>query len=197
LDAWRSEVGAVDLTNTGIAATGTQVGVDPLPYRVDYDLDARDGFVTRRLVVSAAGAGWSRQVDLQHDGDGSWTVAAVATGRVDLPAPGGNAATVQGALDCDLGLSPLTNLMPIRRSGLAERPGGADFLMAWVSVPDLTVLASAQRYEHVGQSQLGPVVRYVDRGLFPGFTADLQLDSSCVVLVYPNLAQRVESPQPA
>jgi hypothetical protein len=94
---------------------------------------------------------------------------------------------IEGALDCDLGLSPLTNAMPVHRTGLLHRPGAEDFLMTWVSVPDLVVHASAQRYEHVRPG----VVRYVDRGQFEGFTAELAFDADGLVLDYPGLARRV------
>jgi hypothetical protein len=102
-----------------------------------------------------------------------------------------DAATLGGALDCDLGFSPLTNLMPVRRHGLHEHDGAADFVMAWVSVPDLEVFASAQRYEHVRREGSKAVVRFVDRGRFAGFTADLELDADGLVLTYPDLARRV------
>jgi hypothetical protein len=75
---------------------------------------------------------------------------------------------------------------------LNKRPGAADFLMAWISVPDLSVVASPQRYEHVSKD----VVRYVDRGLFPGFTAVLDLDPTGIVEVYPDLAERADPGRP-
>ncbi len=67
---------------------------------------------------------------------------------MDLPDPGGDPAAVTGALDYDLGRSQLTNVMPLRRHSLHEQPGAADSLMAWISVPDLSVHPSRQRYEH-------------------------------------------------
>ena len=191
LDGWRVEIAAVDLADGGLTARGTQIGTDPVPYRVHYRLDASDGFVTRALAVTARGHGWRRELDLRHDGDGAWTVETAVTGHVALPPPGGDTAALAGALDCDLGLSPLTNLMPIRRSGLHRRAGARDFVMAWVAVPDLSVAASAQRYEHVRASDGGgSVVRYVDRGLFDGFTAELELDRDGLVVLYPGLAAR-------
>lgn len=192
LDAWRSEVVTFDLDGRGIVAQGTQVGFAPMPYRLEYSLDASPDFITRRLLLTAEGAGWMRHLDLRSNGRGAWTAKARKSGKVDLPEPGGDTSAFAGALDCDLGYSPLTNMMPIRRSGLARRPGAEDFLMAWVSVPDLSVVASPQRYEHVSPS----VVRYVDRGLFPGFTAVLQLDASGMVEVYPDLAKQVEPRRP-
>jgi hypothetical protein len=190
-DEWRAEAASVDLTAGGVQATGVQLGVDPLPYRADYLLEAADGFITRRFEVRTSGTGWSRRVELNHDGHGAWTCAAEYEGEVALPVPGVDAETLGGALDCDLGFSPLTNLMPVRRLGLHEHDGAADFLMAWVSVPDLEVFASAQRYEHVRRDGSTAVVRFVDQGRFAGFTAELELDADGFVLTYPDLARRV------
>jgi len=191
-DAWRSEATTLRIDRDGIVAEGTQVGFAPMLYKLDYRLDAGDDFITRRLVLTAEGTGWWRHLDLRSDGRGRWTVDAKARGDVRLPDPGGDASTFAGALDCDLGFSPLTNTMPIRRSGLTRREGAEDFLMAWVAVPDLTVVASGQRYEHVRVTDRGSVVRYVDRGLFPGFTAELQLDRTGICQVYPDLAKVVK-----
>jgi hypothetical protein len=191
LDAWRVEAAAVELSADGLAVSGTQIGSDPVAYRLDYRLDATDGFLTRALTVTARGRGWRRELELRHDGHGAWTCTARAAGDIGLPAPGGDAAALAGALDCDLGFSPLTNLMPIRRLGLHRRTGAQDFVMAWVSVPDLSVVPSRQRYEHVRRTVDGSIVRYVDRGLFDGFTAELELDRDGLVVRYPELAERV------
>ncbi|MGW3953291.1 putative glycolipid-binding domain-containing protein [Streptomyces sp. NPDC004752] len=40
-------------------------------------------------------------------------------------------------MDRDLVLCPLTDTMPVPRDGLHRAPGERQFLMAWVSVPDL------------------------------------------------------------
>jgi uncharacterized protein len=192
-DEWRAEAARVDVSDRGLRATGTQLGLDPLAYRLDYELDATDDFKTRSLVVHVAGEGWSRQLSLSHDGTGSWDCEARRAGEVDLPAPGGDPAALEGALDCDLGLSPLTNAMPVLRHGLHRGEAGKagkDFLMAWVSVPDLAVHAYPQRYEHVRDG----VVRFIDRGLDPGFVSELELDADGLVVVYPHLARRVNQP---
>lgn len=194
LDGWRSEVAAIGLDEGGIVADGCQVAADPRPYRLDYRLQAPEQFVTRRMAVEVRGSGWWRRLELLHDGDGNWEVRTEQGGDGHgLDDPGGDAESLRGALDCDLGLSPLTNLMPIRRSGLNLRPGAEGFTMAWISVPDLAVLASGQRYEHVRALEDGAVVRYVDRGRFAGFEAELRLDAAGLVLLYPGLAERVEA----
>jgi len=190
LDEWRAEAAEVSFEGRGLRARGAQLGIEPLPYRLDYELDAAEEFVTRRLGLKAVGEGWARSLTLEREPTGRWSCAADTTGEVDLTAPGGPADELGEALDCDLGFSPLTNLMPVRRAGLDRSPGVADFLMAWVSVPDLEVFASAQRYEHVSTDERGSVVRFLDRGRFEGFTAELRLDRDGLALEYPGLARR-------
>jgi len=187
LDAWRAEYADVTLYADRLLARGTQLGIEPLPYRLSYALDTSPpDFRTARLTVDAAGERWSRRLDLLRDPDGNWHVSGDAGGEVGLPEPGGDPSSFAEALDCDLGLCPLTNAMPVLRHGLAGGGGEPrDFTMAWVSVPDLTVSRSAQRYEPVRQG----VVRYVD----DHFSAELELDSDGLVLRYPDLAERVSS----
>src|SRR5215218_7118408 len=152
LDGWRAEAATVDLDAAGLQATGSQLGVDPLPYRLDYALSTYPDLATRSLQVQVTGDGWARRLRLDHDGAGGWRCDAGQDGRAPLPDAGGDAAAVRGALDCDLARSPLTNTMPIRRHALAERPAAADFLMAFVSVPDLGVdIVAGVLLDHVDQ----------------------------------------------
>jgi uncharacterized protein len=192
VDEWRAEAAQVELAPEGVRARGTQLGVDPVAYRLDYELDAPDRFITRALRLRAAGDGWSRRLELTRNPQGVWEAQRWEEGDAELdPAPL-DAEGLSGALDCDLAFSPLTNLMPIRREQLNEGPGDAEFVMAWVTVPELSVHASGQRYEHVRLDGEGAVVRFVDLGLFEGFTAELELDRDGLVAFYPDLARRVE-----
>jgi uncharacterized protein len=197
LDQWRTEVAAVRLDPDGVEARGTQIGLDPLPYRLDYRLEAPQRFVTRLLEIEVAGEGWGRRLELSHDGQGSWECKAEESGnpKAELPGAGGETAGLAEALDCDLGLSPLTNFMPIRRHHLHEAAGEAAFLMAWVSVPDLGLHASAQRYEQLRLEPQGAVVRFTDEGMFKGFSSELELDPDGLVHTYPGLAGRVGAAQ--
>jgi hypothetical protein len=171
LEEWLAEVCQVTLDGDRLHAKGTQLGAAPHPYRVDYELATGAGWVTERLAVTARDAAGRRELDLRRAADGTWT------------ANGDPQPHVEGALDCDLAYSPLTNFMPARR--LAGAP--ADHVMAWVSVPDLAVHRSEQRYEPIDARH----VRYV--GLEDGFTAELELDEDGLVVRYPGLAERVAS----
>ena len=177
VEEWLAEHARVDFDDTGMSAAGVQLGAEPDPYRVDYDLEAPSDWITRRLEVDAWGDGWRRAMVLEHDGAGRWT------------RDGERVAALDGALDCDLAFSPLTNVMPIRRHGLHERAGAHDFVMAWISLPDLGVHAAPQRYEHVRPR----VVRFT--ALDSDFTADLEVDADGLVVRYPRLAERVTAPK--
>jgi uncharacterized protein len=165
LEEWLAEAADVRLGDDRFHATGTQLGADPQPYRVDYELTTGAGWITESLEARSG----DRSLDLRRSADGGWTVNGEP--RPDLG----------DALDCDLGSSPLTNAMPILREGR----GPADLVMAWVSVPDLEVHFSAQRYEPLDSGG----VRFVS--LDDDFTADLELDEHGLVTRYPGLAERV------
>jgi hypothetical protein len=193
IDSWRAEVASIEWVSGGVRASGTQVGVEPVPYRLDYKLEAAGGsFITESLEVEVTGQDWFRRLYLEHDGEGGWACEPRAEGSVDLYPAGGDVEAVRGALDCDLGLSPMTNLMPIRRHNLHESPGEVDFLMAWVSVPSLGLHPSKQRYEHVRNDDAGSVVRYV--GEHRDYVGELVVDDDGLVILYPELAHRVGPP---
>jgi hypothetical protein len=81
--------------------------------------------------------------------------------------------------------------MPVRRLDLLSGPAYAEIVTTWVSVPDLVLQPYRQCYEHVAVTAGGAIVRFLDRGLSPGFTADLELDCDGIVSLYPQLARRV------
>jgi hypothetical protein len=89
-----------------------------------------------------------------------------------------------GELDFfDLGLSPLFNSLPVWRDGLLEDGEARDYVMRFISVPDLEVLESRQRYEPLGGRRL----RYRSGD----FTAVLDFDEDGLVVRYEHLAERV------
>src|SRR4029077_17083780 len=141
------------------------------------------------LLVTARGTGWNRKLDLRRNRRGRWSARTNSEGDADLPAPGGDTSTFSEALDCDLGLSPLTNSMPVLRHGLLQGGGPEDFLMAWVSVPDLAVLASRQRYTFVSAQGDGAIVRY--ESLDSDFKADITFDRDGLVVDYPEIGRRI------
>ena len=188
-DPLGAEFADVDISRGRLTATGTAVGSSPLGYRLDYKLETLGGYVTSGLAVVARGAGWQRKLDLRRLRTGRWTARTSARGEVDLPPPGGDMTAVAGALDCDLAWSPLTNTMPVLRHGLLEAGGPVDFLMAWVSVPDLHVHPSGQRYTYVRRSGNRSIVRYQSSSR--DFVADLAFDQDGLCVNYPGIGHSV------
>ncbi len=189
-----AELARVKLTERRLMATGTAIGSDPLPYRLEYTLLTLDRYITSTLYVTAAGhdqarGPWRRQLELRHAGAGNWSVDASGEGVPELPPPGGDPAGLGDALDCDLGLSPLTNTMPVLRAGLLAGGGPTEFVMAWVSVPDLAVVVDRQTYTFRRRDGDRSVINYASAD----WTRDIVFDAAGLVLDYPDIGQRVGS----
>jgi uncharacterized protein len=174
------EFAEVVLQTDRLMSSGVAIGSEPEPYRLDYTLETDDGFLTSRMNVTSRGQGWARSLDLRRSTIGTWTV----TGDADIEVP-----ALADALDCDLGLSPLTNSMPVLRHGLLTRGGPLDLVVAWISVPDLGIHASRQRYEFVRTDGGRSVIRY--QSMDSDFTADITFDRDGLVLDYPGIGHRL------
>ena len=192
--AWVKEDGAgaefadVLIEPDRLSAGGIAIGSSPHPYRMEYRLQTNTDFVTASLLVATRGDGWWRELDLRRLRSGRWTAVTRIRGDTEMPAPGGDMSPFPEALDCDLGLSPLTNSMPVLRHGMLRGGGPVDFRMAWVSVPDLSVHASRQRYTFVHAEGGGAVVRY--ESLDGPFKADIVFDADGLVVDYPGIGRR-------
>ena len=194
---------------SGLYARGTIVGTDPLAYSGSYELLADQEWVSARLTINVEGAGWLRSLKLERAA-GRWHATAGEQGDLDaaLMHEGHTRAQLPGvenpdrlatALDVDLGYSPLTNTLPIRRLGLGAaaagdaRGAGASqrspvgtqqtVAVAWVLVPSLVVVPAKQTYTVVGPG----TIRYSSGD----FSADLTVDGDGFVTHYPGLAQLV------
>jgi hypothetical protein len=101
--------------------------------RLAYLIDCDHAWRTRRATVSGDAAGAALRFEFAADGEGHWTLNGDPLPQVD------------GALDVDLGFTPATNLLPIRRLDLAIG-AHADVRTAWVRFPELRVEALEQSY---------------------------------------------------
>ena len=108
--------------------------------------------------------------------------AVWSVGGIETPA-------LQGCDDIDLGFSPATNLLPIRR--LALQVGSKSTVRAaWVRFPELAVEVLVQSYERVSDD------RYVYESAGGAFRRELQVDEFGCVIDYPGL-WRAEATVPA
>ena len=187
LDAWRAEYVDIWLYADRVLARGVQIGVEPEPYRLQYALDTIPRFTTARLTADTAGAAWSRRLDLIRGQDGDWHLTADEAGSAELGGPGGDPGALDGALDCDLAFSALFNSLPVLREQLLERREPMDFEMAWVSVPDLGVRRSRQRYVPLS----GERVQFISLDSETEFRAELHFDADGLVTLYEDFLERV------
>ena len=186
----RVEAAAVRLDGDRLAAHGTSTTSD---WTVTYRLRTGPDWVTERLDVHVDDRHAGRRLSLFR-GDDGWSATRrdepddgpVRAWSVELP-------DLERALDCDLGLSPLTNTMPILRTGsitaAQDGPGGpVDIRVAWVSVPDLEVTADDQRYAVDGPVVGGgALVRFSAND----FVSDIEVDADGLVVNYPGIARRL------
>lgn len=86
-----------------------------------------------------------------------------------------------GCIDLDLNFSPSTNLLPIRRLGLAVGQEAAA-RAAWLRFPSFTLEPLDQRYRRIDAA----TYRYESAG---GFAADLAVDAAGVVTRYPGFCE--------
>ena len=83
----------------------------------------------------------------------------------------------------DVFASPFFNSLPVMRDGLLDAGPARDYVMRFVTVPDLTASDSSQRYEPTGQR----VVRYSSGS----FHAEIVFDTEGFVEQYEDFLERV------
>lgn len=95
-----------------------------------------------------------------------------------------------GAHEIDLSVSPFTNTLPIRRLNLQlEQP--AEILVAFIELPAFVIRPERQRYTLVHTSS--EYHTYHFEHLSTGYTQDIGVDSTGIVIDYPGLFRRVHT----
>jgi uncharacterized protein len=178
-DAPGAELFRLAQSPDGVRLSGTILAApEGAPLRVEYVIDCAAAFETRAVSVIVDSESGRRTLALQAE-NGVWR----RDGRV-LPALG-------GCVDVDLGLSPSTNTLPIRRLGLLDlMPGAArEVTTAWIGFPGLVLEALPQRYTRLDGR------RFLYEGLASGFTAEIEVDEDALVVEYPPAWRRVAPPR--
>jgi hypothetical protein len=169
--AWRrsdeveaDEFCTLSVRDAGLSLVGTVLGADGgQPIRIEYRVlaDAR-GLTTAAHVRQLRGFD-QRAIVLLRDAKGGWTV------------DGARASGLRSCTDVDLGCSPSTNTLPIRRLHLGV---GASKTInaAWVRFPGLEVVKAAQTYTRLNEN----AYRYASGD----FEAELTVDDDGLVAAY-------------
>jgi len=103
------------------------------PWQIGYRIICNASWTTREAKIFWWQDGTHGSCRLNHDGSGNWRIN------------GENAPGLQGCMDVDLGFSPATNTLPIRRLQQAALPGGT-VSAAWLRFPEMTVERLEQCY---------------------------------------------------
>ena len=140
------------------------------PGRLRYSIECDSRWHTRTAAVEGTMGGDSVRFSLTADGEGHWSQ------------DGRSVASFTGALDVDLGFTPATNTLPIRRLALSV---GASAVVrsAWLRFPELRL----ELLEQVYTRQAATVYRYVADVDGAPFTARLDTDAYGRVLRYEGL----------
>jgi uncharacterized protein len=172
LDLPGHEAARLERLGSGWRLAGAAVlAHDGRPCRLDYEVLCDDGWRTLSTTVH----GWigERPVEI-----------SLAAGEGGLwRRDGAEQVAVAGCLDVDLGFSPATNLLPIRRLDLAlgER---APVRAAWLRFPSLIFEPLDQTYHRLAERTW----RYESA---TGFATTLEVDEAGMVIDYPPAWRRV------
>jgi hypothetical protein len=137
------------------------------PCRLDYRIVLDADFRTRSATVQ----GWlgEKNIDVTIEADaGRWKLN------------GAECPQVEGCIDVDLNFSPSTNLLPIRRMGLAVGEE-AEVRAAWLRFPDFVMEPLPQVYRRTGDR----AYHYENGG--GEFVSELEVDEEGFVARYAGL----------
>jgi hypothetical protein len=156
------------------------LALDGRPVQVRYRVQCDQSWRTRSVDVAETWGNEERELHLVADEASNWSRHGGRTKELD---------SVTGSVDVDLGVTPATNTLPIRR--LALRVGdAAELIAAWVRFPDLEVEPLPQRYTRLDEGS------YRYESTDSGFSADLKVDDLGLVTLYSGFWERVASFDP-
>lgn len=165
--------GAGGLVLEGVVA-GTRGGQYGARYLVRTDAQFR----TREVRVSyVAGP----DMHIESDGEGHWH-DKIANGALSF---------LDGCFDVDIGITPATNMLPIKRLNLHEQQS-RDISVAYVPLPHEVDDDFLPRYAKQRYTCLIAGKRYRYDGIFRAFSAELEFDEHGLVCDYPDTFRRVE-----
>ncbi|HEX5409376.1 MAG TPA: putative glycolipid-binding domain-containing protein [Gemmatimonadaceae bacterium] len=153
----------------GWRVSGVAILVDSArPCRVEYDVDCDTSWLTRRCSLRGHVGAMPVALDVRRGVSGTWTV------------DGADAPGLRGCMDIDLGFTPATNLLPIRRLKL-DIGQPAVVRAAWIRFPEFTAEVLDQVYTRQAE------YRYLYESGGGVFRCELQVDPFGCVVDYPGL----------
>lgn len=158
-------------TSWGIVAQSTMIGTfDGTQFGCRYEVTLDPDWTFRHIVLEKTDG---RVLILRADGQGKWEKAQ----GDELPA-------FDGCIDIDIGASPFTNTLPIRRNrfeiGVPQR-----FRMTWIPLDTLEPFVDEQVYTKLADG------RFHYQAADGSFEAEITVDADGLVVDYPGLFHRI------
>lgn len=148
----------------GHSLTGVVVvPINGQPAVLRYQVAVDPQWRTQHVEIVITDDGGERRIAMNTDGSGHWLVNGLT------------AADLDSCTDVDLGWTPATNTLPMRRLNLKVGEA-ASITAAWVRFPELVIEPNVQTYDRLGERRW----RYSSGT----FAADLEVDPECLVLRY-------------
>jgi hypothetical protein len=144
---------------------------DGQPLTIAYDIRCERNWSAQTISVEQVLGRAPRRLSLVRSGK-SWLVDGAPDLRLD------------GCAEPDLGITPSTNALALRRLDLAIGQA-ADITCAWVKFPAFAIEPALQRYERLGEREY----RYTNVG--SGFTATLTVDELALPVSYQGIWARI------
>ncbi len=142
------------------------------PTRVRYDIRCEPRWATRSLELHLWLGGAKRELFISADEEQRWYVN------------GAEAQDLRGCRDVDLGITPCTNTLPIRRLQLAVGDG-AEIAAAMITFPDLRVGRVRQRYTRLTEN------RYRYENVNSSYSTEIEVDELALVTSYAGGWERI------
>ncbi len=150
---------------SGYDLSGTVVAVSGLPYLIYYKVRCDKAGQTKEVAADVQSGEMVRQLHLSVDSEGRWW------------RDGQEVRAFRGCADVDLGATPATNTLPVRRLNLSIGES-QEVSAAWVRFPDLSIEPLSQRYTRLDERRY----RYESES---GFEVVLEVDNAGLITSYP------------
>jgi hypothetical protein len=175
---WRPATGlglehlTIQAAKNAIVARSVVIGeFEGKPFGVRYETICDKRWTVREIAIDTSDG---RSIRFASDGRGHWR-----DGKRRRP-------EFDGCIDIDLGGSPFTNTLPIRRLGLDVKHGPIEFSMLWFPFDTFEPFVDRQRYTCLRSGRL-----YRFEAVDGTFSARLPVDKDGFVIDYPTLFKRV------
>jgi uncharacterized protein len=151
--------------------------VDTAPVLVHYAVALATDWSTRvvEIAMRSGSASEPRSLKLTVGPDQRWQIERELVPDPVMPAD--DVAALHGLVDVDLGFSPATNTLPIRRLG-PTIGDAVEVTAAWVRFPELTIEPLPQQYTRLTER------RYRYESARGAFVAEIEVDDLGLVTTY-------------